>query len=55
MESFLCSYKGYIIIMLICTSKSGFNVPDSQFTNQVPAKSQTTVAVVVVVVVKALV
>ena len=30
---------------LVCTSKSSSNVPDSQFTNQVPAKSQTTVAV----------
>ena len=35
--------------IILCTSKSGFNVPNSQFTNQVPAISQTTVAVVVAV------
>ena len=39
----------HLIRMLICTTKSGFNVPDNQFINQVLVKSQTTVAVVVAV------
>ena len=45
MESCLCSYNWGYIILYAYTEKSAFNVPDSQFTNQVRAKSQTTVAV----------
>ena len=41
--------------MLICTSKSGFNVPDNQVTNQVPANLKQQLQYIVVAVLKVLV